>query len=384
MEAVTPTDVNTWNVVSQACQIELQNTVVVSVITPYQLARLLTTLITLADSIKMTAMVNSGAMGNFIHPWFVKEHKLVTKNCTPLIMNDVNGQSLSHVDQQVEVWMMVRNHAETLTFDILPLGKHNIVLGLPWLQWHNPTIHWTSRKVTFTSDYCEEHCLAQPASTFLNQHPIVSWVMIENKVSGLTVEPLSEQEINLFAVEILEHLESVAKHIPELYHIKINVFNGQKAVNMLPPLCSPDVDFTIKLDKTKLLLKPSHPYHMNQEEHAECWRLLDEGLESGLCKDIAIFPLFFPYFPIPLHSITSETLCSTTNPQSTNFSIFHWLLSCITLFSSSCVDRCELIAYMKHSWHMTSADNYWNAILPACIPQYHTAWVSYVVYIHWY
>ena len=63
-----PADVKTWNVVSQACQIKLQNTVVVSAITPYQLARLLTTLITLVDSIQMTAMVNSGAMGNFIHP----------------------------------------------------------------------------------------------------------------------------------------------------------------------------------------------------------------------------------------------------------------------------------------------------------------------------
>ena len=46
VEAVVPADVNTWNVVSQACQIELQNTVVVSAITPYQLVRLLTALIT--------------------------------------------------------------------------------------------------------------------------------------------------------------------------------------------------------------------------------------------------------------------------------------------------------------------------------------------------
>ena len=169
MEAVVPADVNTWNVVSKACQIELQNTVVVSVITPYQLARLLTTLIILADSIKMTAMVDSGAMGNFIHPWFVKEHKLVTKNHTPLIVNDVNSWLLLYVDQQVEVWMMVRNHSETLTFDITPLGKHNIVLGLLWLQWHNPMIHWMSGKVTFASDYCEEHCLAQPAKVGIIQ-----------------------------------------------------------------------------------------------------------------------------------------------------------------------------------------------------------------------
>ena len=63
-----PADVKTWNVVSPACQIKPQNTLVVSMITPYQLARLLTALITLADSIQMTAMVDSGAMGNFIHP----------------------------------------------------------------------------------------------------------------------------------------------------------------------------------------------------------------------------------------------------------------------------------------------------------------------------
>jgi hypothetical protein len=56
-----------------------------------------------------------------------------------------------------------------LTFDIVPLGKHNIILGLPWLQQHNPIIHWSSRKLTFTSDYCEQQRLAVPASTFLWQ-----------------------------------------------------------------------------------------------------------------------------------------------------------------------------------------------------------------------
>jgi hypothetical protein len=75
-----------------------QNTVIVSAITPYQLVRLLTAPITLADSIKTTAMVDSGAMGNFIHLRFVKLHELVTKACKPLIVNDVNGCLLSKVD----------------------------------------------------------------------------------------------------------------------------------------------------------------------------------------------------------------------------------------------------------------------------------------------
>ena len=138
----------------------LENTIVVSMITPYQLVRLLTAWITLADSIKTTAMVDSGAMGNFIHLRFMSEHQLVTKTHTPLVVNDVNSWLLLWVDQQVEIQMDIGSHLETLTFDVVPLGKHNIMLGLPWLQWHNLMIHWCSRKVTFIYDYCEEHCLA--------------------------------------------------------------------------------------------------------------------------------------------------------------------------------------------------------------------------------
>ena len=108
-------------------------------------------------------------MGNFIHPRFVELHELVIKSRNPLTVNDVNGRLLSHVDRQVEIQMAIGNHSETLTFDVAPLGGHNIVLGLLWLQQHDPQIHWLSGKVTFASDYCEKHCLALPASTFFSQ-----------------------------------------------------------------------------------------------------------------------------------------------------------------------------------------------------------------------
>jgi hypothetical protein len=90
MEPVTPADKKTWN---RACLMNVvpQNTAIVSVITLYHLVRLLTAPITLADSIKTTAMVNSGAMGNFVHPRFIELHKLVTKPHEPLIVNDING-----------------------------------------------------------------------------------------------------------------------------------------------------------------------------------------------------------------------------------------------------------------------------------------------------
>jgi hypothetical protein len=138
-EPVVPTDKKIWNRAS-LMNVVPQNTAIVSAITPYHLVRLLTALITLADSIKTTAMVDSGAMGNFIHPRFIETHELVTKPCEPLVVNNMNGRLLSCVDQQAEIQMTIGGHSETLTFDVAPLGKHNIVLGLPWLQQHNPIV----------------------------------------------------------------------------------------------------------------------------------------------------------------------------------------------------------------------------------------------------
>ena len=85
------------------CNYESENTLVISAITLYQLVRHLMAPIILADSIKSTAMVDSGAMGNFIHLRFIEEHTLVTKEHNLLTINDVNGQLLSCVDRQVKI-----------------------------------------------------------------------------------------------------------------------------------------------------------------------------------------------------------------------------------------------------------------------------------------
>jgi hypothetical protein len=242
----------------------------------------------------MTAMVNSGTMGNFIHPRFIEVHELVTKPCEPLVVNNVNGRLLSRVDRQAEIRMTIGGHSETLTFDVAPLGKPNIVLGLPWLQQHDPIMQWSSGKLTFASDYCERHCLEIPASTFLNQRPIVPVTPLDD----LDMELLSIEGAGLSAIDILEHLMELTETIPEVYWDRLNVFDGQKAATTLPKLRGPDINFAIELDPTKPLPKPSHPYHMNQEEQAECRKVLDEMLnarwaEPTNIKCLMAAPMFF-------------------------------------------------------------------------------------------
>ena len=278
-EPVAPADIKIVDTASE-CHVELrlENTVVISATTPYQLVRHLTAPITLADSIKTTAMVDSGAMGNFIHPRIIEEHNLVTRDRIPLTVNDVNGRLLSRVDRQVEIRMAVGNHSETLTFDVAPLGGHNIVLGLPWLQQHDPQVYWAHGKITFASDYCEKHCLAQPASTLLNQRPLLRPVPTVGDEPDPELNPMSAEEVGLFAIDIPDHLVPLKEVIPEEYWDFLDVFDGEKAVSTLPEIRGPHIDFAIDLDASKPLPKPSRPYHMNQEERTECRKVLDEML----------------------------------------------------------------------------------------------------------
>ena len=289
-------DEKIWNSPLVSTSVLPQNTAIVSAITPYQLVRLLTTPIVLEDSIETTTMVDSGAMGNFIHPRFVQEHGLSMKERTPLVVNDVNGQLLSCVEQQAEVRMTIAGHSEVITFDIAPLGKHNIVLGLLWLQHHSPTIKWASGKITFTSDYCEEHCLAMSASTFLCQRPIAP--PKTNPEADPEAELLVIEGAGISALETPSHLTALKDTIPEAYWDFLDMFDGQKAAITLPDLRGLNIDFAIELDPTKPLPKPSRPYHMNQEECTECRKVLDEMLnarwiEATDAKCPMAAPMFF-------------------------------------------------------------------------------------------
>ena len=51
-------------------------------------------------------------------------------------------------------------HEELCFFFLTNLSDNNpLILGLPWLQTHNPDIDWLSMTLAFTSKYCRHHCL---------------------------------------------------------------------------------------------------------------------------------------------------------------------------------------------------------------------------------
>ena len=185
---------------------------------------------------------------------------------------------------------------ETLTFDVALLGGHNIILGLPWLQQHDPLIHWSTGKVTFASDYCKSHCLTQPASTFLKQHPLIRLSETIGEAPNLKTDAMTTEEINIYAINNPSSLVPMEGAMPDNYQTQVDVFNGEKVVTTLPDLCKHD-DFGINLDPAKPFPKLSQPYHMNQEEHVECWKVLDKMLKAGWAEPAdANCPMAAPMF----------------------------------------------------------------------------------------
>ena len=53
---------------------------------------------------------------------------------------DGTGNSGGSITHEVEVNLYFKGHVERVRMDVCDLGKTEVILGMPWLQAHNPEI----------------------------------------------------------------------------------------------------------------------------------------------------------------------------------------------------------------------------------------------------
>ena len=102
------------------------------------------------------AMIDSGATGNFMSQRFVKSKGIATQE-----KNDgyeliaVDGSRLPDVDSEtIPLPMAIQQHHEEVTFDISDMASHDVVLGMPWLEKHNPVMDWKKGVLRFARCDC--------------------------------------------------------------------------------------------------------------------------------------------------------------------------------------------------------------------------------------
>ena len=69
---------------------------------------------------------------------------------------DGTGNSGGAITHEVEVNIYFKGHMERVWMDICDLGKTEVILGMPWLQAHNPEIDWEKGEVKITG--CSPIC----------------------------------------------------------------------------------------------------------------------------------------------------------------------------------------------------------------------------------
>lgn len=140
-------------------------------------------------------------------------------------------------------------HQEQLRLDIIASPLFPIILGMPWLQAHNPDINWIMGEVTFSSPYCQQFYRTQNTQ----ENPTLLC---------LDTDP------------------SLHPSIPSAYHDFLDVFSKQRA-EVLPPHRAYDCPIEL-LPGAEIPFGRIFP--LTEVEQGTLKEYIDENLKRGFIR----------------------------------------------------------------------------------------------------
>ena len=255
------------------------------------------------------ALLDIGATGYaFIDEDFVRCHNLplfALKKPRRLEVIDGRASVSGDITHLTKVQLTIDKHVETLPMFVTKLGHYPIVLEMPWFRRHDVQIGFAANTVTFSSDYCLEHCCPVPASTKGISTPLpekttnISLIagsaftrMVSRKrrhqvevVGSLTIAELKQaiQRLNkpsLANGDNEDNEQRVRSLVPEEFHDILRLFRKALA-NALPPHRPYDHKIPLKEGFTP----PFGPlYNHFKQELEAAWDWLQKNLSKGFIR----------------------------------------------------------------------------------------------------
>ena len=102
-------------------------------------------------------MIDSGASRSFVSDNYVSQNGIATRKMKDggYGLTAVDGSALPDVDSEtMPLPLSFGEHYEDITLDVVPMARHTIVLGIPWLRKHNPSIDWRKGVLRFERCSC--------------------------------------------------------------------------------------------------------------------------------------------------------------------------------------------------------------------------------------
>lgn len=214
------------------------------------------------STFQITALVDSGATAVFICEKLatkLKKQRLIhPERLTVFDGEDSRAGSITH---KVHGTLFIDEHNEMIDLKVTRPGGYDMVLGLPWLEKHNPSIDWTRKDIGFDSLYCKKHCLPR------------------------------QQE---YAFSAQGTMEETKKLVPEEYHEFLDVFD-KKTSEVLAPHRPWDCKINFKPDAE---VKKFPIYPMTGTKLESLKEEIDGLLRKGFIRPTQS-PAAAPMFGVP-------------------------------------------------------------------------------------
>ena len=114
------------------------------------------------ETVTINAMIDSGATEDFIDQEICNKHRIKmikAKTLREIYLADGKPSAMGPVTHMTKIPMDISGHRELATVQVANLQNHEVILGMPWLRKHNPTINWNDKKITFNDERCTTWCL---------------------------------------------------------------------------------------------------------------------------------------------------------------------------------------------------------------------------------
>lgn len=286
--------------------------------------------------VKAALLTDTGASAmGFVDSKFAKLNKLplvkMTKPCRLRLADNELASSI--IDKIAQVKIAIGDHTEECWCLVTTIGNFDLILGMPWLELHDPYISFKERSITFQSDYCMSNCLLhhKPAKEFSKGKDVTAneskWKTEDiAEISAYAFLRLSEDRRNQTIAlwpedfERLEYeyerpeyegpdhpgltsdvaaitpedyeqffhklrkspitIEELKEKVPKVYHRWIEVWSPIEA-NKLPPHRS--VDHAIELQKDAVP-PAKRAYGMSREQATVVKEYVDDMLGKGYIR----------------------------------------------------------------------------------------------------
>uniref|UniRef100_A0A3B3SFD0 DUF4939 domain-containing protein n=1 Tax=Paramormyrops kingsleyae TaxID=1676925 RepID=A0A3B3SFD0_9TELE len=101
------------------------------------------------------ALLDSGAAGNFMDANLARQLRIpLSQLAFPIKVQGVTGEHIREgtIEHRTHPFMLTVGalHTEQMEVFVLPQAKDPLILGLPWLRKHNPSIDWRAGEITMS------------------------------------------------------------------------------------------------------------------------------------------------------------------------------------------------------------------------------------------